>query len=70
MNKKILLRLANNHISIDIINIFPDKMVFTIDGFLTDKAVNIINEINNNFRVLNNCTKVSVIGERMRGVPV
>ncbi|MGI6538730.1 MAG: aspartate kinase [Caldicoprobacterales bacterium] len=67
--KEILLRLANNHISIDIINIFPDKMVFTIDGFLTDKAVNIINEINNNFRVLNNCTKVSVIGERMRGVP-
>lgn len=65
----ILLRLANNHISIDIINIFPDKMVFTIDGSVADKALKVLSEITKPFKVIKNCSKISVVGERMRGVP-
>ena len=31
LNNHLLTQLAGNNISIDIINIFPDKMIFTID---------------------------------------
>lgn len=65
----ILLRLADNHISIDIINIFPDKMIFTIEGNLTDKALAVMKENNYKCKVIEKCSKISAVGERMRGVP-
>lgn len=66
---EILLRLADNNISIDIINIFPEKMVFTIDGNATEKALEVINTIAKPNQVIKNCSKISAVGERMRGVP-
>jgi len=66
---EILRRLADNHISIDIINIFPQKMVFTIDGNVTDKALEVIKDYANCCQVIENCSKISAVGERMRGVP-
>ncbi|HHU48762.1 MAG: aspartate kinase [Caldicoprobacterales bacterium] len=65
----ILQRLADNHISIDIINIFPKKMVFTIEGNLTEKAMKILGDYSNTCSVIENCSKISAVGERMRGVP-
>jgi aspartate kinase len=65
----ILLRLADNGISIDIINIFPDKMVFTIDGHATSKTLEILKDKEAPCRIIENCSKVSAIGDQMRGVP-
>jgi aspartate kinase len=65
----ILLHLADNGISIDIINIFPDKMVFTIDGHAAGKALDILNEKNTPCRIIENCSKISAVGDQMRGVP-
>ncbi|HHY81060.1 MAG TPA: aspartate kinase [Clostridiales bacterium] len=65
----ILLDLADNGISIDIINIFPERMVFTIDGHMTKKALDVLKGRTSSYRVIENCSKISAIGERMRGVP-
>jgi aspartate kinase len=65
----ILIRLADNGISIDIINIFPDCMVFTIDGHATEKAVEILDELGKTYHIIKNCSKISAIGDQMRGVP-
>lgn len=65
----ILMRLADNSISIDIINIFPESMVFTIEGKATDKALQVLDAIAKPSRVIKNCSKISAVGERMRGVP-
>ncbi len=65
----ILMRLADNSISIDIINIFPESMVFTIEGKATDKALQVLDAIAKPSRVIKNCSKIYAVGERMRGVP-
>lgn len=66
---KLLLQLAGNRISIDLINIFPDKMVFTIEGRDTEKAKAILDENGYRYNMIYNCSKVSAVGNRMRGVP-
>ncbi len=65
----ILRRLADNQISIDIINIFPEKMVFTIDGHATEKALEALKDYADGCQVIKNCSKISAVGEQMRGVP-
>lgn len=65
----IFTSLAENSISIDLINVFPDYRVFTIDDDCTERASDILKRFNINFRVIRNCCKISVIGERIRGVP-
>ncbi|MBM7581468.1 aspartate kinase [Caldicoprobacter guelmensis] len=65
----ILSRLAENGISIDLINVFPDKMIFTIDGNDADKAKSIFEPLMCRYSMIHNCSKISAIGNRMRGVP-
>ncbi|MGI6315914.1 MAG: aspartate kinase [Christensenellales bacterium] len=67
--EKLLSRLADQHISIDLINIFPEKVVFTIESHNLSCAVSLCGEIGFSTSVLEACTKVSCVGHRMRGVP-
>jgi len=65
----ILNRLAENGISIDLINVFPDSMIFTIDSNESDKTTAILDQLGCPYSVIHNCSKVSAVGNRMRGVP-
>ncbi len=65
----LLMKLANNGISIDIINIFPNRMIFTIEGYVADKARTILKEAKCSFTMIHNCSKISAVGNGMRGVP-
>ncbi len=69
ISNRILTQLASNNISIDIINVLPDKMIFTIDDGKKEEAKQIIEDIGSKFTMLENCSKISVVGSRMRGVP-
>jgi aspartate kinase len=69
LEDRILIDLAENNISIDLINIFPDKMIFTIDGKDTGKAEEILKDCKYKYGIIHNCSKISVIGNGMRGVP-
>lgn len=69
INNRILTQLADNHISIDIINIFPDKMIFTIEDLKIEETKHIIEDNKCEYSVLENCSKISVVGNKMRGVP-
>ena len=61
--------LAKANISIDMINFFIDKKVFTID----ESKVNLIEEIIDSFQfkynIINACSKVTIIGSRIAGIP-
>lgn len=61
--------LAENLISIDLINVFPNQNIFTID----EKDFNNFNEIMKllklKYSYINNCSKIAIIGSRMRGIP-
>lgn len=71
-NKKyndILELLAANKISLDLINIFPDKQIFTINK--TDKEIveTLLSKDNFKYSIIEECSKVAVVGSGMKGTP-
>ncbi len=67
--KALLGALAVSGISIDLINVFPDNVVVTIDEDKAEKAKAILEELELKHEVSCGLGKVSAIGARMRGVP-
>lgn len=65
----ILEKMADAHISIDLINIFPQTKIFTIDGEDQDKLEKLLQAENYHYTLVTGCAKVTAIGERMTGVP-
>lgn len=61
--------LANEYVSIDIINIFPEKRVFTTEIRNKKKVIKLIKKHKATFTYIDECCKVTVIGEGMTGVP-
>jgi aspartate kinase len=61
--------LANNSISIDLINVFPGEKIFTIDS--TDKNIfeRVMNNLKLNYNIIERCSKIAIIGSGMRGIP-
>lgn len=65
----LLSAIAEANISIDLINIFPEDKVFTIDAS-DEKALRaLLDQQGYHYEVLKDCAKVTVIGERMTGIP-
>lgn len=65
----ILKVLADKGISLDIINVFPSHMVFTIEKQAKVQIEQILASMATSFSVLDGLCKVSIIGEGMKGVP-
>lgn len=61
--------LAENHVSLDLINIFPNQEVFTIDSKDFKKVDDIMKKLNISYQITDNCSKLSIIGSRMNGMP-
>lgn len=71
-NKKyndILELLAINKISLDLINIFPDKQIFTINKEDKNILENILKKSNFKFSLIDDCSKVALVGSGMKGTP-
>lgn len=67
--EKLMESITKNNISIDLINFFIDKKVFTVD----EKDVKLIKDIleieKYKYRIIKDCCKLSIIGNRMQGIP-
>ncbi len=61
--------LADHRISIDIINIFPERKFFTIDARYLQLVRQMLEEKKMKYYYIENCCKITLIGERMTGVP-
>ena len=61
--------LGRNNISIDLINVFPNEKIFTIDD--ADKAFvyNLLNTLKLDYNKEEGCSKIAVVGSGMKGVP-
>ncbi|MDF2882469.1 MAG: aspartate kinase [Clostridiaceae bacterium] len=66
---EILDVLANNLISIDLINVFPKEKIFTIDHKDLKKFQLLMLKMKIKYTCVLNCSKIAVIGSRMRGIP-
>lgn len=67
--RNVLDLVAANKISLDLINIFPSEQIFTINQ--KDKSVleDILNNAKLKYELIENCSKIAVIGARMKGIP-
>jgi len=61
--------LAENFISIDLINIFPKEHIFTIDIADLIKLDKLMKKNNLNYTCIDNCSKIAIIGSRITGIP-
>lgn len=67
--KNVLDLAAANKISLDLINIFPTEQIFTINQKDKDVLVNVLNNAKLKYSIIENCSKVAVIGSKMKGIP-
>ncbi len=65
----ILQVIAQRGISLDLINIFPEKQIFTIPKIAKDKVFKIFEEMNIKFTFKEDCSTIALVGAGMRGVP-
>jgi aspartate kinase len=68
-NNQVLEILAANKISIDLINIFPQYKVFTIDSNDTSLVENLLKENKCSYKIIDKCSKIAIISNGMRGIP-
>ncbi|MDP4144355.1 MAG: aspartate kinase [Bacillota bacterium] len=61
--------LGNEMISVDLINVFPREKIFTIDKKDIKKLTTLMNTKKLKFNHVDDCSKIAVIGSRMRGIP-
>ncbi|WP_143314917.1 aspartate kinase [Clostridium sp. HBUAS56017] len=65
----ILEIIAENKISLDLINIFPTEQIFTISVSAKDKVINIFNELNINAIIKEDLSTIALVGAGMKGIP-
>lgn len=61
--------MANNGISVDLINVHPGQIMFTVAEELADKAAAQLREFGCDVQTTLDCAKVSVVGGGINGVP-
>lgn len=66
---KVFKTLADSDISVDLINVHPGQIMFTINADHAERASAKLKRQGYEIEVLENCAKVSVVGGGMREVP-
>lgn len=61
--------MAENSISVDLINVHPGQIMFTVNDELAEKAAEKLISLGYKVAILHDCAKVSVVGGGMREVP-
>lgn len=68
-NQILLYRLTFNDISIDMINFFKDKKVFTIDMDKVNNLKCILDELEIDYKIFEKCSMITILGYKIHGVP-
>lgn len=67
--RKVLTIISSIGVSIDLINVFKDSKVFTIDERNLNNVLDRFDELNLKYEYIDNCSKVTVVGYNMHGRP-
>lgn len=67
--RTLLELLAKNHISLDLINIFPAHQMFTIDASEKEKLAEIMDKAEIKYTTIEDCSTIAIVGAGMNGVP-
>ncbi|HHW61885.1 MAG TPA: aspartate kinase [Syntrophomonadaceae bacterium] len=66
---KVFKSLAQANISVDFITVQPDIIMFTVHGEDSDKALEILDNLDIKADVERDCAKVAIVGAAMTGIP-
>lgn len=69
VRNRIFEQLSGKNINIDLVSIFPGREIFTVDSSDAAEVEDILRQLCREYRIINNCSKVSIIGGAMRGRP-
>lgn len=69
LQAEVFKAMANEQISVDFINIYPNGVVYTVSDEMTEKAIFVLGRLGHNPVIERNCAKVSVVGAGISGVP-
>lgn len=67
--KELLDLIAENKISIDLINLFTERKVFTVDERNANIIESILQTKGYKYKIIKGCSKISVIGHKINGLP-
>lgn len=67
--RSLLDSIAKNNISLDLINIFPAHQIFTINADEKEKLNQVLTKANINFKTIDGCSTIAIVGSGMTGVP-
>lgn len=67
--KDILELIAQNGVSLDLINIFPQEQIFTIPSSAKNKVFGIFSDLEIKFEFKECCSTIALVGAGMRGIP-
>lgn len=67
--RELLNILAQNKISLDLINIFPKEQIFTVDDTNKENVKNVLDKANLKYSIIEDCSTIAIIGNKMNGVP-
>lgn len=68
-NDYLLKELTDNKVSIDMINFFDDRKIFTINEEDLKVINKVLDKYNFDYSLRSNCSKVTIIGYKIHGVP-
>lgn len=69
LQTEVFKAMANEHISVDFINISPSGVVYTVNETVCDQAIRVLKQLGYEPEVERDCAKVSVVGAGITGVP-
>jgi len=69
MARTVFRALADRDISVDLINVFTDRLSFTVSQGVADRAASVLRGLGYRVEVRKDCAKVSIVGMGMRGRP-
>jgi aspartate kinase len=69
LQAQVFKEMANEKISVDLINISPTGVAYTVSDDVADRAIMVLRNIGYEPIVTRHCAKVSIVGAGMTGVP-
>ena len=69
LQTEVFKEMAKEKISVDLINISPTGVAYTVSDDVADRAVEVLHKLGYNPLVTEHCAKVSIVGAGIAGVP-
>lgn len=69
MGRDVFDTLAEMKICVELINVSPHQIVFTLDSKYSEAVKKVLEESNLNCKIINNCSKIAILENRMWEIP-